>query len=84
MSLNVFSTPYLLLLIKTDIILSQPDLCENSRFDSFGWVADENIYFFTSGGYYWYVKQNEMPPPLTRGQPLPNGFKIGESALYLK
>jgi hypothetical protein len=66
------------------IVLSQPDLCENPRFDSFEWVTDENMYFFTSGGYYWYFKQNEMPPPLARGQLRTNGFKIGESALYFK
>jgi len=74
---------FLLFLFSTDMVLSQPDLCQNPKIDSIEWISDQKMYFFTSGGYYWIIKYNELPPSRSKGKPLPGGFKKGESAVYL-
>jgi len=66
-----------------DLVISQPDLCQNPRLDSIAYIADKKMYFFTSGGYYWLLKDNEFPPTQDKAKPLPNGFKTGEAAIYM-
>ena len=57
-----------------------PDLCENKAIvDSI--VSVKNMWFFTSGGHYWWIKQKDFPPR-SPGKPLPSGFKKGEAAFY--
>ena len=61
-----------------------PNLCENgAKIDSIAWVsgANKDMWFFTSGGHYWYVKEKDFPP-ISNGIPLPGGFKKGEAAFY--
>lgn len=72
----------LLSLVSISRVLSQPDLCQNPKLDSIAWIDDQKQYFFTSGSYYWLIKENEMPPPQEKAKKLPNGFTKAESAVY--
>jgi hypothetical protein len=40
------------------------------------------MYFFTSGGYYWYLKEEQLIPRKEEVTPLPNGFKVGDAAVF--
>ena len=53
------------------------------KIDSIAYISDEKKYFFTSGGHYWLLDENEEIPTMVFGRPLPGGFKIGQAALYL-
>ena len=78
----MFRTLILICLVLKGIICG-PDLCGNgAKLDSITFVKSNNMWFFTSGGHYWYVKDSEFPPK-TPGQPLPGGFKKGEAAFFL-
>ena len=59
------------------------DLCKNgAKIDSIDYIYDKKLWFFTSGGHYWFVKDNEFPPK-EKGKPLSSGLKRGDAALYL-
>ena len=62
------------------LVFSEPDLCRNPKLDSIAFVSPDSL-FFTSGGYYWYIKETDLPP----GPPtdkLPDGFVRGDAAIY--
>ena len=61
-------------------VLSQPDLCRNPKLDSIAWIPPLKMWFFTSGGYYWYMK-DEFPPGPPSGK-LPEGFSRGDGAFF--
>jgi hypothetical protein len=65
-------------------VLSQPNLCKNPKIDSIVWEGKDKMWFFTSGGYYYYIKSDQKTPPTKdQANPLPHGFKVGEAA-YLR
>jgi hypothetical protein len=67
-------------LIPIDVFCG-PDLCGNPKIDSIVWIDRNKMWFFTSGGYYYYVKEGVMPPLKSDEKPLPSGFKVGEAAV---
>jgi hypothetical protein len=58
-------------------------LCKDSTIDSITYVKDSDMYFFTSGGYYWYIKQSQFPPPDSAAKKIPAPFTMGQSAVYV-
>ncbi len=42
------------------LVLSEPNLCSNPKIDSIAFIKGLNQYFFTSGGYYWLLKDTEF------------------------
>ncbi len=41
------------------------------------------MWFFTSGGYYWIIKDSEnLLPKKEDAKKLPQGFKVGDAAVY--
>jgi hypothetical protein len=64
-------------------VLSQPDLCQNPKIDSITYIENNNMWFFTSGGYYWVIKDSEnLLPKKENAKKLPQGFKVGDAAVY--
>ncbi len=82
MFFNILYTSVLFLFYSIFYALSQPNLCENPKIDSIVYLGIYKMYFFTSSGYYWLIKEKQMPPPIDKAKPLPYGFKIGESATF--
>jgi hypothetical protein len=39
------------------------------------------MYFFTSGGFYWHLKEEQLIPRKEAATPLPNGFKVGDAVV---
>ena len=72
----------LLVLVLKGVICGN-NFCKNGAIlDSIVFVKSQNMFFFTSGGHYWYVKKNQFPPK-GMGTPLPEGFKRGEAAFFI-
>ena len=72
---------YLLSLSLIPLLLSEPDLCQNPKLDSIAYVSGKFMWFFTSGGYYWYIKESDFPPRSPSGK-LPDGFTRGDAVFY--
>ena len=72
----------LFLWISLEAVRCGPNLCDNKiNIDSITWVNHSSMWFFTSGGHYWLVKEQDFPPK-EPGLPLPEPFKKGEAAFY--
>ena len=69
-------------LIAVEVVFCGTDLCENGiRLDSITYVDTNSMWFFTSGGHYWYLKAQHFPPK-DPGTPLPSPFTRGDAAIY--
>ena len=68
------------ILLLAPLVLNEPDLCRNPKLDSIAFVSPD-LWFFTSGGYYWFINGSDFPPGPPTGK-LPDGFKKGDAAFY--
>ncbi len=71
------------ILLTLNYVLSQPDLRQNPKLDSISYEDHNHMYFFTSSGFYWHLKEEQLIPRKEEAKLLPNWFKEGDAAVFI-